>query len=81
MSNKADHTTSMRIEYANMTLGEFVNSSTARTTAFLSPKLAKAALLLSKPREKGMTYAEIAKELKLTSKDAVHMLIKRWGGK
>ena len=81
MSNTVDHTTSMRIKYATMTLGEFNDESTARTSAFLLTKLAKASQLLKQSRSKGMSNTEIAKELGLASSDAVYVMIKRWGAK
>jgi hypothetical protein len=81
MSNKTDHTTSMRSKYAKMNLQDFNNERSAANAAFLSPKLARAFQLLRQPRTKGMTHKELAEEFGLTSEDAVYVLIKRWGKK
>ncbi len=55
---------------------DFNNEQTSRTTAFVSRKIALAAVALYNA---GRSYSQIAKDLELSSAGAVSMLITRYG--
>lgn len=59
------------------TLGEYNDSLISLSTLFVSRKLALAAKALM---AKGVSPAQIAEDLELTSESSVRMLVSRYGG-